>query len=44
MILSKILNSFFEQAGLGKEEVAAMIERATSNFLKTMKGEPSGHI
>ena len=30
---------FVHQAGgLGREEVASMIERATSNFLKTMKG------
>ena len=33
---------FLDQAsGLGREEVAGMIERATSNFLKTMKGKTS---
>ena len=30
---------FDQVGGLSREEVAGMIERATSNFLKTMKGE-----
>ena len=37
--VSKSRDMFDQVGGLSREEVAGMIERATSNFLKTMKGE-----
>ena len=37
--ISPVYNSVF-QVGVMKEEVSGMIEKATSNFLRTVHGEP----